>query len=112
MMEGHWGTGNRGEVGCINCAFPSACLLPARSRWWDSDPTPPRCRLRPRDQRRRPRRGPGRMGRRYAYRAVLGRPGPFLVPPQPSGEPLPGTPLYDYYPRWAMNKGIRERPPV
>ncbi|MCH7739980.1 MAG: GNAT family N-acetyltransferase [Chloroflexi bacterium] len=53
-----------------------------------------------------------RMGMRYAYSAMLGRPGPFLVPPQPIGEPLPGTPLYDYYPRWAMNKGILERPPV
>ena len=51
-----------------------------------------------------------RMGMRYTYSAMLGRPGPFLVPPQPIGEPLPGTPLYDYYPRWAMNKGIREQP--
>ncbi len=52
-----------------------------------------------------------RMGMKYVYSAMLGRPGPFLVPPQPIGEPLPGTPLFDYYPRWAMNKGIRERPP-
>ncbi len=52
-----------------------------------------------------------KMGMRYVYSAMLGRPGPFLVQPQPIGEPLPGTPLYDYYPRWAMNKGILEQRP-
>ncbi len=51
-----------------------------------------------------------KMGMEYTYNAMMGGSGPFLVQPQPIGEPLPGTPLYDYYPRWAMNKGIRERP--
>ena len=51
-----------------------------------------------------------KMGMEYVYSAMLGQPGPFLVPPQPIGEPLPGTALYDHYPRWAMNKGILERP--
>jgi RimJ/RimL family protein N-acetyltransferase len=52
-----------------------------------------------------------RLGMRYTHGLMLGMSGPFRVPPQALGEPLPGTPLYDYYPRWAMNKRILETPP-
>ncbi len=51
-----------------------------------------------------------RLGMKYVYSAMIGRPGPFLVPPQPLGQPLPGQPMYNNYPTWAMNKNIQERP--
>ncbi|MCZ6539929.1 MAG: hypothetical protein O6922_08920 [Chloroflexi bacterium] len=50
------------------------------------------------------------LGMRYVYSAMIGQPGPFQAPPQPFGEPLPGRPIYNYYPGWAMNKDIREKP--
>lgn len=50
-----------------------------------------------------------RLGMKYVYAAMIGRPGPFLVSPQPLGQPLPGQPMYNYYPNWAMNSDIREK---
>ena len=50
------------------------------------------------------------VGLRYAYMTIDGRPGPFMVPPQPLGSPRPGTTLYDYYPEWAKTKGLLPRP--
>ena len=50
------------------------------------------------------------VGLRYAYMTIDGRPGPFMVPPQPLGSPRPGETLYNYYPEWAMTEGILPRP--
>jgi len=50
-----------------------------------------------------------RRGLRYVYSSMLGNIGPFKVPPQPLGTPLPGMTMTDIYPRWAMNKAIQER---
>ncbi len=50
------------------------------------------------------------VGLRYAFMVVEGRPGPFMVPPQPLGSPRFGETLYDYYPDWAINKDILPRP--
>ncbi len=51
-----------------------------------------------------------RVGMKYAYSTLIGSEGEFMVPPQPIGQPLPGQPVFDYYPRWAMNKDILEKP--
>ena len=51
-----------------------------------------------------------KLGMKYVYSAMFGQTGPFLAPPQPFGQPLPGRPIYNYYPDWAMNKGIHEKP--
>ncbi len=50
------------------------------------------------------------VGLKYAYMTVDGKPGPFMVPPQPLGSPRPGETLYNYYPDWATTKGILPRP--
>ncbi len=50
-----------------------------------------------------------RLGMKYVYSTMIGQPGPFLMPPQPLGQPLPGQPVYNYYPAWAMNKEIQEK---
>lgn len=50
------------------------------------------------------------VGLRYAFMTMDGRPGPFMVPPQTLGSPRPGETLYNYYPDWAMTKGILPRP--
>jgi GNAT superfamily N-acetyltransferase len=47
------------------------------------------------------------VGLEYVFGAVIGRPGPFKVPPQALGEPLPGAEVHDQYPQWAMNNAIR-----
>ncbi len=51
-----------------------------------------------------------KLGLTYTYSALISWEGEFMVPPQPIGQPLPGHTVYDKYPRWAMNKGILERP--
>lgn len=50
------------------------------------------------------------VGLRYAFMTIEGRPGPFMVMPQPLGSPRKGETLYNYYPDWAMTKGILPRP--
>ena len=50
------------------------------------------------------------VGLRYAFMTIDGRPGPFMVPPQPLGSPRPGETLYNYYPEWAKTKEILPRP--
>ncbi|MDP6823646.1 MAG: hypothetical protein QF554_10175 [Dehalococcoidia bacterium] len=50
-----------------------------------------------------------RVGLEYGMTEMSGVAGPFRVPPQPIGRPLPNTDIYDYYPDWAMNRGIRPR---
>lgn len=51
-----------------------------------------------------------KLGMKYVYSAMIGQNGPFLAPPQPFGQPLPGRAIYNFYPSWAMNKEIREKP--
>ena len=50
------------------------------------------------------------VGLRYAFMTIEGRPGPFMVMPQPLGSPRKGETLYNNYPDWAMTKGILPRP--
>lgn len=50
------------------------------------------------------------LGLRYVFTSMHGRPGVFRVPPQSLGSPLPGTEVFDAYPRWAMNGSIRPNP--
>lgn len=50
-----------------------------------------------------------RVGLGYGMTEMIGVDGPFRVPPQPMGRPLPDADIYDYYPDWAMNTGIRPR---
>jgi hypothetical protein len=50
-----------------------------------------------------------RAGLEYGMTEMSAVEGPFRVPPQPMGRPLPDADIYDYYPDWAMNKGIRPR---
>ncbi len=50
-----------------------------------------------------------RRGLRYVYSVMQGSFGPFKVPPQPLGTPMPGMLIHDQYPRWSMNKAIQER---
>jgi RimJ/RimL family protein N-acetyltransferase len=51
-----------------------------------------------------------RVGLGYGMTEMTGVKGPFRVPPQPIGKPLPDADIYDYYPDWAMNRDIRPRP--
>lgn len=51
-----------------------------------------------------------KLGLVYTYSALISWEGQFMVPPQPIGQPLPGHPVYNKYPRWAMNKDILEKP--
>ena len=46
------------------------------------------------------------VGMQYAFSTMTARPGPFKVPPQAPGRPLPDAGIYDQYPRWAMNHDI------
>ena len=46
------------------------------------------------------------MGLRYVLSELHGMPGPFKVPPQPLGKPLPDAQIHDMYPHWAQNKDI------
>ena len=50
------------------------------------------------------------VGLRYAFTTSVAMEGPFKIPPQMLGSPLPDAEVYDYYPRWAMNRKIRPRP--
>jgi hypothetical protein len=50
-----------------------------------------------------------RVGLAYGMTEMTGVNGPFRVPPQPIGKPLPDAEIYDYYPDWAMNRSIRPR---
>ena len=50
------------------------------------------------------------VGLRYAFMTIDGKPGPFMVPPQPLGSPRRGETLYNYYPEWAMTREILPRP--
>ncbi len=49
------------------------------------------------------------VGLRYLLNDLRGVEGPFRVPPQPLGRPYSEAPVYDYYPRWAMNQDIQPR---
>ncbi|MCH2514171.1 MAG: GNAT family N-acetyltransferase [Dehalococcoidia bacterium] len=51
-----------------------------------------------------------RLGMQYTYSALISWEGEFQVPPQPLGQPIPGQPVYNRYPTWAMNQDIREKP--
>ena len=46
------------------------------------------------------------MGLRYVLSDLQSQPGPFEVPPQALGRPLPDVEMRDRYPLWAQNKGI------
>ncbi|HHZ93401.1 TPA: N-acetyltransferase [Candidatus Poribacteria bacterium] len=46
------------------------------------------------------------VGLKYVASIMTGIAGPFRVPPQPLGYPCRGVDIYNYYPDWAMNKGI------
>ena len=50
------------------------------------------------------------VGLEYVMQDMVTTPAPFKVPPQPLGRPLPDAEVHDYYPRWAMNQDIKERP--
>ena len=50
------------------------------------------------------------VGLRYAFTTSVTMEGPFRIPPQMLGSPLPDAEVYDYYPRWAMNRKIRPKP--
>ena len=50
------------------------------------------------------------VGLRYAFTTSVAMEGPFRIPPQMLGSPLPDAEVYDFYPRWAMNRKIRPRP--
>ena len=47
------------------------------------------------------------VGLRYLMSDLRGVEGPFRVPPQSLGRPYPGAPIYDSYPRWAVNQDIQ-----
>ena len=50
------------------------------------------------------------VGLQHQFTVTAAFPGPFHIPPQPLGTPLPGAEVYDFYPRWAMNQAINPRP--
>ena len=50
------------------------------------------------------------VGLHYAFTTLEAMEGPFRIPPQPLGSPLPDAEVFDYYPRWAMNRKIKPRP--
>ena len=50
------------------------------------------------------------LGMEFVFSALHGKKGPFRVPPQPLGTPLPGVAIQDLYPRWAMNQAIQPKP--
>jgi GNAT superfamily N-acetyltransferase len=49
------------------------------------------------------------LGLRYLLTDMKAMMGPHRVPPQTLGQPIPGSEVLDYYPRWAMNKNIKPR---
>lgn len=46
------------------------------------------------------------VGLRYVFSKMKGLEGPMNLFPQQLGLPLPNTPVYNYYPDWAMNGAI------
>ena len=50
------------------------------------------------------------VGLHYAFTTLEAMEGPFRIPPQPLGSPLPDAEVFDYYPRWAMSQKIKPRP--
>ena len=46
------------------------------------------------------------VGLRYVFSKMKGVEGPMNLGPQQLGVPLPDTPVYNYYPDWAMNGAI------
>ena len=50
------------------------------------------------------------VGLAYVFSDLVAASGPFRVPPQPLGKPIPEADLLDYYPTWAMNPDIRRCP--
>ena len=49
------------------------------------------------------------VGLQYIMSNLQGVNGPFRVPPQQLGQPDKNTPVYNYYPQWAMNQSILPR---
>lgn len=49
------------------------------------------------------------VGLQYVLCDQKGQRGPFRVPPQPLGKPLPDAEIHDHYPLWAQNKDIIRR---
>ena len=52
-------------------------------------------------------------GLRYSYTQMMSFgafDGAFPMPAQPLGRPYPGARMVNYYPHWAMNKGVEPRP--
>ena len=50
------------------------------------------------------------VGLAYVFSDLVAASGPFKVPPQPLGKPVPEADLLDHYPTWAMNPDIRRHP--
>ena len=49
-------------------------------------------------------------GLEYLFQCMEGKKELFYVPPQTLGFPRPDTVMYNSYPKWAMNKDIKENP--
>lgn len=49
------------------------------------------------------------VGLTYVFSKMKGLEGPMKLFPQQLGVPLPNTPVYNYYPDWAMNSAILPR---
>ena len=49
-------------------------------------------------------------GLKYSFMTLKAAPGPFQIPPQPLGSPLPDAEVYNYYPQWAMNQCVKPKP--
>ena len=49
------------------------------------------------------------VGLTYVFSKMKGLEGPMKLGPQQLGVPLPHTPVYNYYPDWAMNRAILPR---
>ena len=47
------------------------------------------------------------VGLAYVFSDLVSASGPFRVPPQPLGKPIPEAELIDHYPTWAMNPDIQ-----
>ena len=46
------------------------------------------------------------VGLQFIMSVMMSMPAPFRVPPQPLGSPRSDIEIYNYYPDWAINKGI------
>ena len=47
------------------------------------------------------------LGLAHVWSELIAVPGPFRMPPQPLGAPVPGAEMRQYYPSWAMNHEIK-----